>query len=151
MFKYVIPHLHIRASGEANSEANHERTNHIFVSSFIASFASPFVVLALKAVFQHESKGTNGENGSFALTCTNMWMFWRMSKHFICIETEAYECLRKWRGEARARMCKCGINDITKTDKTQLLVTTIFVCKWVSDHCWRLQKLFLHKSLVQSL
>ncbi len=46
----VIPHLHIRTSGEANDEC----TNHIF--------ASPFVVLALEKVFEHESKGTNGEN-----------------------------------------------------------------------------------------
>ncbi len=42
------------------------------------------------------------------------------------------------------------VKDITKTDNTQLLVTTISVCKWVRDYYWRLQKLFLHESLVQS-
>ncbi len=69
---HFIPHLHIHTSGAANSEANDERTNHIFASSFIATFAPPFVELALEAVFQHKSKGTNGENSLFALTCTNM-------------------------------------------------------------------------------
>ncbi len=98
---YLISHLHIRTSGEVNTKANDKRTNHIFASSF--------VVLALKAVFQHESKGTSGENGSFALMCTNMWMFVRMWKQFIHTKTEAYECSCKWRGEARARMCKCSI------------------------------------------
>ncbi len=43
-----MPHLHIRASGEANDE----RTNHIFALSFVASFASPFVAPSLEAVFQ---------------------------------------------------------------------------------------------------
>ncbi len=60
----LITHLHIRASGKENSEVNNERTNHIF--------ALPFVVLALEVVFQNESKETNGENGLFALTCTNI-------------------------------------------------------------------------------
>ncbi len=64
--------LHIRASGEANSEAKDECINRIFASSFVASFASPFVALALEEVFEHESKGPNGGNGSFVLTCTNM-------------------------------------------------------------------------------
>ncbi len=92
----LIPHLHIHTSGEANGEC----TNHIFASSFVASFASPFVALALESVFEHESKGTNGENGSFVLTCTNMWMFVHMCKQFIHTETEAYECSCKWRGKA---------------------------------------------------
>ncbi len=52
-----MPHLHICASGAANSEANDERTNHIFASSFIASFASPFVALALEAVYRTRVKG----------------------------------------------------------------------------------------------
>ncbi len=47
-----MPHLHIRKSGEVNDE----RTNYIFASSFVASFASPFVVLALEAVFQTRVK-----------------------------------------------------------------------------------------------
>ncbi len=48
-----MPHLHIRASGEANDK----RTNHIFTSSFVASVASPFVALALKAGFPTQVKG----------------------------------------------------------------------------------------------
>ncbi len=83
----VIPYLHICASGAANSEANDEHSNHIF--------ASPFVALALELVSQHESKSTNGENSSFALTCTNTWMFVRMWKQFIRTDTEAYKCLCK--------------------------------------------------------
>ncbi len=51
-----MPHLHICASGKANTEANDERANHIFASSFIAPFASPFVVLALEAVFLTQVK-----------------------------------------------------------------------------------------------
>ncbi len=39
-----MPHLHIRANGEANDE----RTNHIFASSFVA--------LALEAVFRTRVK-----------------------------------------------------------------------------------------------
>ncbi len=62
-----IPHLHICASDEVNSKVNDEHTNHIIASWFVA--------LALEAVFQHESKTMNGENGLFALMCTNMWMF----------------------------------------------------------------------------
>ncbi len=104
----IIPHLHIGASGEANSETN-KCTNHIFTSSFVASFASPFVTLALEAVFEHEWKGTNDENRSFALKCTNMRMFIHMWKQFIRIEIETYECSCKWRGEAPARMCKYDI------------------------------------------
>ncbi len=105
----LIPHLHIRTSGEANSEANNECTNHIFASSFVASFTSLFVVIALEVVFEHESKGTNGENGSFVLTCTNMWIFIHIWKQFIRTETETYTCSCKWRGEAQVRTCKCGI------------------------------------------
>ncbi len=48
----VMPHLHIRANGEAKDE----QTNHIFTSSFVASFASPFVALALEAVFRTQVK-----------------------------------------------------------------------------------------------
>ncbi len=47
-----MPHLDIRASGEASDEC----TNHIFASSFVAPFASPFVVLALEAVFRTRAK-----------------------------------------------------------------------------------------------
>ncbi len=109
---HVLPHLHIRVNGEANSEANDECTNYIFASSFIVSFATPFMGLDLDAVFEHKSKETNGLNGSFALTCTNMWMFVHMWKQFIYTETETYECSCKWWGKARARICKC---DIRKT------------------------------------
>ncbi len=86
-FVTFILHLHIRVSGEANSEANDECTIHIFASSFVVSFASPFEALTLVVVFKHESKGTNGENSSFTLTCTNMLMFVHMCKQFIPTET----------------------------------------------------------------
>ncbi len=56
-----------------------ECTNHIFALSFVASFVSPFVAFALEAVFQHESKGTNGENSLIRINvyehvnvCTHM-------------------------------------------------------------------------------
>ncbi len=64
-----MPHLHIRTSGKANSEANNERTNYIFTSSFVASFASPFVTLALEAVFPTQVKG---DEPFIRVTCTNM-------------------------------------------------------------------------------
>ncbi len=53
----LMPHLHIRKSGDANSDANGEHTNHIFASSFVASIASPFVTLSLEVVFQIRVKG----------------------------------------------------------------------------------------------
>ncbi len=56
-WEYVMPHLHIRVSGEANNKANDERTNHIFAKSFVVLFASPFVALALVAVFRTRVKG----------------------------------------------------------------------------------------------
>ncbi len=92
---------YICTSGEANDEC----TNHIFVSSFVASFASSLVVLAFEAVFEYESKGTNGENSS-SLMCTNMWMSIHMCKQFIRTVIEAYEYLCKWQGEARARIMR---------------------------------------------
>ncbi len=51
-----MPHLHICASGEANREANDERTTHIFAWLFVASLASPFMALALEAVFRTRVK-----------------------------------------------------------------------------------------------
>ncbi len=67
-----MPHLHIRANGEANDE----RTNHIFASSFVA--------LALEAVFQTRVKGDE-------------WQF-KLSRVYIGTQTEC-ECERgiwKW-------------------------------------------------------
>ncbi len=74
--------FNIRASGEANDE----RTNHIFV-------------------FRTRVKG---DEWRFAL-CVRIWMFVGLWKQSFCMETEADECSCKWRGEARARMYKCGI------------------------------------------
>ncbi len=61
----LMPHLHIRTSGGANDE----HTNHLFASSFVASFASPFVALALEAVFPTRVKG---DERFIRVTCTNM-------------------------------------------------------------------------------
>ncbi len=94
---HVMPHLHIRASSEANDEC----TNHIFASSFV----SPFMVLALEVIFQTRVKD---DEWWFTL-CTNMWMFVCIWKQLFCTEIEAYECSCKWQGEAQAQMCKCGI------------------------------------------
>ncbi len=43
------------------------------------------------------------------ITYMNIWMFKCIWKQFIRTETEAYECSCKWRGEAKARMCKYSI------------------------------------------
>ncbi len=64
-----MPHLHIRASGEANSKVNDERTNHIFASSFVASFVSPFVELALEAVFRTRVKEDEWQFALCVQTC----------------------------------------------------------------------------------
>ncbi len=59
--------------------------------------------------------------------CMNMWMFVRIQKLFIHTETEAYECSCKWQGEARAWMCKCGINkalQLPYTKHTSLWIST---------------------------
>ncbi len=54
-----------------------------------------------KRFFEQEWKGTNGDSHN---------VYVRTWKQFFCTETEAYECSYKWRDEARARMCKCGIS-----------------------------------------
>ncbi len=102
---YLMPHLHIRTSSEANSKANNKRTNHIFALSFVASFSSPFVVLALKAVFLTRVKGDEWQFALRVRTCECSCM----GKQFFPTEIEAYKCSCKWRGKARARMCKCGM------------------------------------------
>ncbi len=58
---YIMPHLHIRVSGEANSEENDERTNHIFTSSFVA--------LAFEAVFRIRVKGDKWQFTLSVRTC----------------------------------------------------------------------------------
>ncbi len=62
-------HLHIHVIDKANSEANDERTNHIFASSFVALFASPFVALALEAVFRTRVKGNEWQFTLCVRTC----------------------------------------------------------------------------------
>ncbi len=67
--------------------------------------------LAIRGARSQSSFSNTSQRGRMAIRimCTNMWMFVRMWKQFIHTETEAYECSCKWRGEARARMCKCSI------------------------------------------
>ncbi len=58
-----------------------------------------------KQFFKHESKETSG-NLRYAYEHGNVRTHVKLIIH---TETEAYECSCKWRGEARARICKCGI------------------------------------------
>ncbi len=95
-------HLRICVSGEANDVC----TNHMFASSFVASFASPFVALVLEAVFQTRVKG---DEWRFALCVHSCECSYACEISFFHTDTQVYECLCKWRGEAWARMCKCGI------------------------------------------
>ncbi len=110
-------HLHIRASGEANDE----RSNYIFISSFVASIASPFVALTLEAVFRTRVKG---DKWRFAL-CVR-----RMRKQFFRKEIKAYECSCKWRDEARARMCKCGITNVKYRFFVKILILPSVTNLW---------------------
>ncbi len=96
----IMPHLHIRASGEANSEANDERTNHIFASSF----ASPFVALAHEVIFWTRVKGDKWRFTLCVQICECSYAYENSS----FAQRQRYTNVRA-NGEARARMCKCGI------------------------------------------
>ncbi len=55
----VMPHLHIRASGEANSEANDEQTITYSPRHLLGHLPRHSWRSHSKRLFEHESKGTN--------------------------------------------------------------------------------------------